>query len=123
MGRRQRLGEWGETVAVRYLARRGYEVLRRKWRCAAGEVDIVARHNGVLIFVEVRTRSGNDPGMAAESITAAKRARLITLAGMFLESHHLPADTPWRIDIVAIAAGSYGQAVSIEHIPFAVETT
>lgn len=84
MGRRQRLGEWGETVAVRYLARRGYEVLRRKWRCAAGEVDIVARHNGVLIFVEVRTRSGNDPGMAAELITAAKRARLITLAGMFL---------------------------------------
>lgn len=122
-GRRRRLGEWGETVAARYLARRGYEILARKWRCAAGEIDIVARHDGMLVFVEVRTRSGDDPGMAAGSITDAKCARLIALASVFLEFHNLPADTPWRIDVVAIAAGSRGQAASIEHIPYAVEET
>lgn len=119
--RRRRLGDWGETVAARYLACRGYQVLARKWRCAAGEIDIVAQHDGMLTFVEVRTRSGRDPGMAAESITDAKRVRLMALAGAFLEAHHLPADTPWRIDVVAIAAGSHGQAMSIEHIPYAVE--
>ncbi|MCS6940024.1 MAG: YraN family protein [Roseiflexaceae bacterium] len=123
IGRRRRLGEWGETLAARYLAHCGYEVLARKWRCAAGEIDIVARHDGMLVFVEVRARNGNDPGMAAESITDAKRVRLMTLASAFLESHRLPADTPWRIDVVAIAAGSHGRAASIEHIPYAVEET
>lgn len=119
--RRRCLGEWGEEVAVRYLTRRGYEVLARRWRCAAGEIDIVARHGGMLTFIEVRTRSGNDPGMAAESITDAKCARLKKLAGAFLELHNLPADTPWRIDVVAIAAGSKQQVVSIDLIPYAVE--
>lgn len=119
--RRRRLGDWGENVAARYLARRGYEILARKWRCAAGEIDIVARHDGMLTFVEVRTRRGADPGMAAESITNAKRTRLTALASAFLEAHDLPSDTPWRIDVVAIAAGSRGQAASIEHIPYAVE--
>lgn len=121
--RRRRLGEWGETVAARYLARRGYEILARRWRCAAGEIDIVARREGMLIFVEVRTRSGSDPGMAAESVSGAKRTRLMALASAFVEAHHLPVETPWRIDVVAIAAGSGGQAASIEHIPYAVEET
>ncbi len=119
--RRRRLGDWGETIAARYLERRGYEILVRKWRCAAGEIDLVARYDGVLIFVEVRTRSGADPGMAAESITGAKCARLRKLAGAFLESRDLPAETPWRIDVVAIAAGSQQQVVSIDLIPYAVE--
>ncbi len=119
--RRRRLGDWGETIAARYLERCGYEILARKWRCAAGEIDLVARHEGMLIFVEVRTRSGNDPGMAAESITGAKCVRLRKLASAFLESHDLPAETPWRIDVVAIAAGSQQQVVSIDLIPYAVE--
>jgi putative endonuclease len=117
----RRLGEWGESVAAAYLVQRGYEVLARKWRCAAGEIDIVARHDGMLTFVEVRTRSGDDPGMAAESVTNAKRARLMALATLFLAAHNLSADTPWRIDVVAIAAGSRRQVASIEHIPYAVE--
>lgn len=122
-GWRRRLGEWGETVAARYLACRGYEILARRWRCAAGEIDIVAQHDGMLIFVEVRTRSGDDPGMAAESVSDAKRVRLMALASAFIEARHLPVETPWRIDVVAIAAGSGGQAASIEHIPYAVEET
>jgi putative endonuclease len=120
-GRRTRLGDWGETMAARFLARRGYEVLARKWRCTAGEIDIVARHDGDLVFVEVRTRRGRDPGMAAESITNAKRARLMALADAFLAAHDLPSNTPWRIDVVAISVGLRAQEVSIEHIPYAVE--
>ncbi|MGQ9548823.1 MAG: YraN family protein [Roseiflexus sp.] len=121
--RRRCLGDWGEAVAAAYLRQQGYEVLAQKWRCAAGEIDIVAQRDGVLAFVEVRTRRGVDPGMAAGSITGVKRARLITSACLFLADHNLPMDAPWRIDVVAIAAGSQGQVTAIDHILSAVEET
>lgn len=120
---RRRLGDWGEAVAAAYLTQHGYEIVARQWRCAAGEIDIVAQRDGVLAFVEVRTRRGVDPGMAAGSITGSKRARLIMLACLFLAAHDLPADTPWRIDVVAIAATSWGRVAAIDHILAAVEET
>jgi putative endonuclease len=66
------------------MQRAGLRVLARNWRCRHGEIDLVAEERGTLVFAEVRFRSGDGFGGAAESITAAKRARLVAAARLYL---------------------------------------
>jgi putative endonuclease len=101
------LGRWGEDVAARHLTALGYEIVARNWRCEAGEVDIVARDGETWVFVEVRTRRGRRFGTPEESITGAKQARLIEVAGAYLAEHDL-GDVDWRVDVVAIELGPDG---------------
>jgi putative endonuclease len=101
------LGRWGEDVAARHLTTLGYEIVARNWRCEAGEMDIVARDGKTWVFVEVRTRRGRRFGTPEESITSAKQARLIEVAGAYLAEHNL-GDVGWRVDVVAIELGPGG---------------
>ncbi len=66
---RQRLGRWGEGVAATHLEAHGYTILARNWRCAAGEIDLVARDGETLVFVEVKTRRGRAYGAPEEALT------------------------------------------------------
>lgn len=95
------LGQRGEQLAVEYLQTQGYAILARNWRCPSGEIDIVASHNGVLVFVEVRTRRAARFGTPEESITARKQSRLIAAAYTYLQEAGL-TEADWRIDLVAI---------------------
>ncbi|MGD9099964.1 MAG: YraN family protein, partial [Anaerolineae bacterium] len=70
---RRGLGRRGEELAAAELVQRGYTIRQRNWHCPDGEVDIVAEHDGWLVFVEVRTRRGRDLGSPEASITPAKR--------------------------------------------------
>lgn len=83
------LGEWGERHARRYLEQRGYSTIATHWRSRHGEIDIVARIDATLVFVEVKTRrratSGAFPPLAA--VHRTKRARLARLARAFLRAH------------------------------------
>lgn len=97
---RQRIGAQGEILAALALERVGYTVLERNWRCSQGELDIVARHGGELVFVEVRART-DGVDSALESISARKRARLEALAQAYLAAHDLD-DAPFRIDVAAV---------------------
>ncbi len=85
---RQTLGQRGEQFVTGWLRREGYTILARNWRSgASGEMDIVAQQADTVVFVEVRTRRGPlEAAIAAalESVTAAKRARLLRLAQAFL---------------------------------------
>lgn len=117
---RRRLGAAGEELAARELARRGYVIRERNWRCAAGEVDLVAELDGALVFVEVKTRRGNQFGAPEESITSAKRTHLIAAAQTYLQEHQWQ-DCAWRIDVVAIELGPQGRLRRIEVIESAVE--
>src|SRR5664280_2076887 len=74
------LGRYGEDVAVRHLLDAGWLVLERNWRCRAGEIDIVARDGGVLVFCEVKTRSSALFGVPAEAVRPAKVRRIRALA-------------------------------------------
>ena len=56
----KRLGRLGEDVAARYLVSRGYEIIARNWTCQAGEADIIARDDDILVFAEVKTRSSTE---------------------------------------------------------------
>lgn len=111
---RRGLGKAGENLAVRTLEARGYQVIERNWRCTYGELDIIARDQECLVFVEVRTRRGGWRGAAADSVGPAKRARLATLADAYLQAGAFPASTDWRVDVVAIEMDARGVVRRVE---------
>ena len=117
------LGAFGERLAAGHLRRIGYQILAtnvavRPW----GEIDIVARRDGVLVLVEVRTRRGDRFGGAAWSITPTKQRRMLRAAQAYLAT--FSADTPpARIDLILVNLDRYGKLLGIEHIENAVEAT
>ena len=104
MGALQELGRYGEDVAVRHLHDQGLVILERNWRCRAGEIDIVARHGDVLVFVEVKARVGDAFGSGAAAVTEYKQRRVARMAADFLARRRLQ-DRPCRFDVVSIAMG------------------
>ena len=100
--RRQLLGKHGEDLACAELERRGYAILDRRYRTRAGEIDIVARHRGCVVFVEVKARASDSFGVPAEAVTAAKQRRIGQMAVDFLSRRRLH-DQPCRFDVVAVS--------------------
>lgn len=96
---RKRLGDAGEESACRLLRSSGYRVLERNWRCRLGELDAVAWESGEIVFVEVRSRTSEEFGSPAESVTATKRRKLIKLAAAYLQQKKA-AEQPCRFDVV-----------------------
>ena len=99
--RRQSLGKLGEDLACAELRRRGYEILERRYRTRFGEIDIVARHDGVTVFVEVKTRAGQQFGGGAVAVTGWKQRPITQMAVDFVARRRLH-DTPCRFDVVAV---------------------
>ena len=95
------VGRFGEDVAVRHLTGAGLRILDRNWRCAEGELDIVAEDGDTLVFCEVKTRSGSGFGDPSEAVTAAKSARIRRLSLRWLAAHGIG----WhdlRFDVVTV---------------------
>ncbi len=109
------LGRQGEELAVRELLRRGYEIVDRNWRCAAGEVDVVARQGELWSLVEVRTRRGDEFGSPEESLTTAKRERMAAVAEYYLAAHELD-EADWRLALVAVELDRAGRLLRVEVI-------
>lgn len=114
MNAKDELGRAGEQVAVEYLERAGLRVLDRNWRCADGEIDIVAAERQVLVVCEVKTRSGTQFGTPLEAITRHKRARLRRLASRWLVAHGVLFDEV-RIDVIGLIRNRAGD-YEIEHV-------
>ena len=98
---RRWLGLEGEKLAERFLRARGLELVTRNYRCRHGEIDLVMREGGSLVFVEVRRRSRSDYGGAAASVDTHKQKRLIAAARHYL-AHYAGEPPPCRFDVVAI---------------------
>ena len=95
------IGKIGEDLAVKFLRRKGYNILYRNWRCSFGEIDIVAQEKGFIVFAEIKTRRSDAFGAGYLSVNSAKQLKLIKLAQAFLKRYGL-TDRPCRIDIVSI---------------------
>lgn len=80
-------GTIAEDAAAEFLVGRGLELLQRNYRCRFGEIDLVLREGRTLVFVEVRYRGSRSFGSAAESITAAKREKLLRAARHYMAAH------------------------------------
>lgn len=98
---RQALGIEGETRACQAVEERGYRVLARRYRTRHGEIDIVARHEGTVVFVEVKTRRGSRYGDPAAAVTWQKQRRLVVMAADYLARHHLERAAV-RFDVVSV---------------------
>jgi putative endonuclease len=98
------VGRFGEELAVAHLAEAGLVVLERNWRCAEGELDIVATERDVVVFVEVKTRSTLAFGHPAEAVTPAKAARIHRLGMRWLAEHRdaVPTRPQLRFDVVSV---------------------
>jgi putative endonuclease len=104
------LGKAGEDVACRELERRGYAVVARRYRCRFGEIDIVARDGGTVVFVEVKARTSSRFGEPAEAVTIHKQTRVAAIAEDYLARNRLRG-APCRFDVVAISFDRAGRPV------------
>ncbi|MCW1960052.1 MAG: YraN family protein, partial [Mycobacterium sp.] len=106
---RLELGALGEQVAVDHLLALGLRILQRNWRCRYGELDVIATDDdGTVVFVEVKTRTGDGFGGLAYSVTPQKLRRIRRLAGIWLAGQ----DTRWprlRIDVIGVRVGAARQ--------------
>ncbi len=97
----QALGVLGEELAYHDLKRRGYKVLLRNYECALGEIDMIAKESGFLVFVEVKTRSSEAMGHPAEAVTHEKRRQIVRVAKYYVQRYGIH-DVACRFDVVAV---------------------
>jgi putative endonuclease len=113
-------GRFGEGVARRHLEERGYEILDTNYRKRFGEVDIVARRSGTIVFVEVKTRHSSRFGTALEAVDGRKQRQLARIAQDYLVARQLESAAA-RFDVVAVTLDHNDQPVTIDHIENAFE--
>lgn len=107
MDERRRRGNEGEAAAADWLLGRGYRIAERQFCCRFGEIDLIAwSPEGVLCFVEVKTRRSVAFASPREAVTAAKRRRLRTAASWYLAQREL--DCPCRFDVAEVYAAPGG---------------
>ena len=103
------IGEYGEILAARYLRKHGYIIVEGNYHCKFGEIDIVARSEGYLCFIEVKRRKNMASGHPFEAISIHKIKRICKTALVYLRFHQLPNTTPIRFDVISII----GEEVSV----------
>ncbi len=119
MTARRELGNFGERVAAAHLEAKGYVIIARNYRRRDCEIDLVAQKDGIVAFVEVKTRRGSTMGTAIEAISERKVERLLRGVERFGYEHpDLAPDR--RIDIIAIDLAPDGRVLSVAHIENAI---
>lgn len=104
------IGKQGEKIAVSYLKKNGYRICETNFRCALGEIDIVAREKKELVFIEVKTRKSQALGYPEQAVGLRKQKKLSQLALMYLQKNRL-ADVCARFDVVAITMLPQGNEI------------
>lgn len=100
------LGQQAEKLAEQYLRARGLRLMERNPRCRFGEIDLVMRAANTVVFVEVRARTQQNYGSAAESVDYRKQQKLIRTARFWLKTNPKYANFECRFDVMAIDSGS-----------------
>ena len=95
------LGDRGEMAACVFLKDKGYEILEKNYKCKLGEIDIIARRNGRIAFIEVKTRTSVQFGMPQESVHFQKQEKIFKLAQWYLKEKKLEK-IPVAFDVVAV---------------------
>jgi putative endonuclease len=114
------LGHHGEELAEQFLKRKGYTLVQRNYRCPAGEIDLIALDRRVIVFVEVKTRSGEGFGTPFEAVARWKQKKMIRTAMFFLSEKRLH-NRAARFDVVGVSWS--GRDPIVEHIENAFEVS
>ena len=114
MGKTQKTGNKGESIARDYLVQKGYTIIDSNWSTRFGELDIIAKKDEIYVFVEVKTRHSQNTESAFASITTSKREKMIKAVYQYLHDNNLD-DMNWRIDAIGIALYR-DQSPIIDHV-------
>lgn len=114
---KQRLGQWGESVACHYLLRKGYTLLQRNWRVHhQGEIDLIMQQGQTLVFVEVKTRHASQQVSGLEALTPQKKQRLVRCIQAYQQQHPNAWVQDYRMDWVLVVPAEGGGA-HVYHTP------
>lgn len=111
------IGDVGEDIAVSYLIGKGYEIIERNFRTAVGEIDIIAAHDGYVVFVEVKTRLNDKYGYGADAVGFHKRSKINQVAAQYIAKRRIYRQAV-RFDIIEV----YTEDKRIEHIENAFDS-
>jgi putative endonuclease len=100
MAKHNELGQLGEEFAKKHLLQRGYSILEQNWRWGKGELDIIAKQNDILVFLEIKTRTTAQFGYPEESVSQKKQNLMYELAVEYM--HQILHETEFRFDVIAI---------------------
>ncbi len=117
-GSTKEIGKYGEDAAAKYLKKKGYQIAARNYSCKFGEVDIIARQEDTLVFVEVKTRSTTLYGTPAEAVTYNKKRHIVNTAKHYLMQNGYDGNI--RIDVIEVYLSAERKAEKLEHIENAV---
>ena len=109
-------GAQGEAEARAFLEEKGAKILETNWRRPTGEIDIIARDKGALVFVEVKRRASLRYGRPAEAVDKAKQAHILRTAALYVQEKGL-GDAPLRFDVIEVMPDG------IRHIEAAFDAT
>ncbi len=109
---RRQVGADKEAFVCEWLERHGYKVVQRNFTCRAGEIDIVARNGGYLVFVEVKYRGSDEAGLPEEAVDPRKQRAISRAALFFMTRYGYSVDTPVRFDVAAVYGGD-GPSVAL----------
>lgn len=101
------LGRQGEELTAQALAAGGYKILLRNYECFLGEIDLIAKHRGALVFVEVKTRSSGAMGAPEEAVDHHKRGQIVRVARYYLKRYGI-LDARCRFDVVSVTVPETG---------------
>ncbi len=110
MAEHNELGKTGEEIAVEYILRQGFKILYRNWRFMHKEIDIIALDGRTLVFIEVKTRSGNIE--ARDTMSASKMRYLSTAANFFIDRFKRTEEARFDLIVIRFLRGQY----TVEHI-------
>ena len=105
------LGEQGERLARKYLVKAGYKIVKTNYRTPFGEADIVAKEGATLVFVEVKTRTGDSYGSGAAAVDGQKRRRYVKIAQFYLLREKF-SDVNVRFDVIEVRNGQIRHIIS-----------
>lgn len=94
-------GKEGENIATKYLEQNGYEIIDRNFRCKSGEIDVIAKNNGEYVFIEVKTRSNKNYGLASEAVNKQKIKHLLRAIKYYIYINRLE-NKFIRIDVIEV---------------------
>lgn len=103
---KREIGAIQEEKVCDALRGKGYEILERNYRCRLGEIDMIARHKGYLVFIEVKYRKTDAMGYPEEAVGKRKQTRISRVSAWYLIEQGLDSYTPCRYDVVAVSPGT-----------------
>lgn len=119
---KRKFGDIGEKIAARHLERKGYQIVDRNYRKPWGEIDLISKKAGLLVFCEVKTRDAKNVEhyLAESSVNYLKIKKLQKICETYLAEKRYPYDQKWQIDVLAIVVDKENKKAKIRHFKNAI---